>query len=149
MITLYNNILLHSRKNIIFSNFIDENLENKIFSFLIHLSSIFNNYSNIKEKKLQIFFDYVFKRIETDLREVGFGDMSVNKKMKIIVSKFYSILVDFKKFNHLDLKEKKSILSKYFKDIKNIESFCEYLVFFFEKGYKDVDLRYLNDNNPA
>ena len=54
------------------------------------------------DKNYQIFFDYIFHRIETDLRELGYGDMSVNKKMKVIVTKFYSILLDFKNFDNKD-----------------------------------------------
>ncbi len=53
------------------------------------------NLGILEDYNKQTFFDYIFKRIETDLRELGFGDMSVNKKMKIIVTKFYSILDRF------------------------------------------------------
>jgi len=53
--------------------------------------------------------------------------MSVNKKMKIIVRKFYSILVDFKNFPDQAMDYKCQILSKYFSKIEQIEDFVEIL----------------------
>ena len=94
--------------------------------FLIFLSKIFNNISR-NDKNYQIFFDYIFNRIETDLRELGYGDMSVNKKMKIIVTKFYSILIDFKNYSNLTTVQKTDILMKYFSKIEKKDDFIEFL----------------------
>lgn len=146
---LYNNLLLASRKKIIFNKYIDDSLENKIFCFLIHLSFLFNFNLNVDKKKLQVFFDYIFLRIETDLRELGHGDMSVNRKMKVLVGKFYSILVDFQNFVALKNVEKQNILNKYFSRVKNIKCLSNYFTLFFKRGYKDIDLKLLNDNTPA
>jgi len=82
-------------------------------------------------KNYQIFFDYIFNRIETDLRELGYGDMSVNKKMKVIVTKFYSILVDFKNFALNSNDNKKDILSKYFSQIEKKDDFIKLLDAYF------------------
>ncbi len=145
---LYNKILLYSRNEILYSKYIKDTLNNKIFSFLIHLS-IFFPINSRKDKNYQNFFDYVFLRIETDLRELGHGDMSVNKKMKIIVIKFYSILADFKNFHQLDNKKQKDILIKYFLDVSNIDDFINYFTFFFKTGHKNIDLTSLNDITPT
>lgn len=123
---IYNKILEDSRNPVIFKNYIDDNLINKLSIFLIFLSKIFNNVSK-NNKNYQKFFDYIFNRIESDLRELGYGDMSVNKKMKIIVTKFYSILVDFKNFPDQAMDYKRQILSKYFSKIEQIEDFVEIL----------------------
>ena len=123
---IYNKILEDSRNPVIFKNYIDDNLINKLSIFLIFLSKIFNNVSK-NNKNYQKFFDYIFNRIESDLRELGYGDMSVNKKMKIIVTKFYSILVDFKNFPDQAMDYKCQILSKYFSKIEQIEDFVEIL----------------------
>ena len=93
---------------------------------MIFLSKIFNKIQK-EDNNYQKFFDYIFNRIETDLRELGYGDMSVNKKMKVIVTKFYSILVDFKNFIKISDFEKHDILRKYFKDVRKIDDFCEFL----------------------
>jgi len=85
---LYIKILSESRNPDIYKYNLADNLNNKLLVFLIFFSKIFNNISK-NEKKYQNLFDYIFYRIEIDLREIGYGDMSVNKKMKIIVTKFY------------------------------------------------------------
>lgn len=123
---LYNNILIEARKPDIYTNYVNDDLNNKLLLFLILLSKEFNNMSS-NDQNYQKFFDYIFARIETDLREVGYGDMSVNKKMKVIVTKFYSILVDFKNFKNIPDKNKKAILQKYFTEIKKIDDFSIYL----------------------
>ena len=41
---------------------------------------------------MQDVFDYVFKELEISIREIGYGDASINKKMKTYVNSLYSIL---------------------------------------------------------
>ena len=127
ILNLYNKTLLEARNPVIFENYVDDNLNNKILIFLIFLSKIFNKIKKTDEN-YQKFFDYIFNRIETDLRELGYGDMSVNKKMKVIVTKFYSILVDFKNYTIISKNEKSNILRKYFTDIRKIDDFSDYLI---------------------
>tara|TARA_B100000212_G_scaffold220245_1_gene166798 strand:- start:226 stop:639 length:414 start_codon:yes stop_codon:yes gene_type:complete len=127
ILNLYNKTLLEARNPVIFESYVDDNLNNKILIFLIFLSKIFNKIKKTDEN-YQKFFDYIFNRIETDLRELGYGDMSVNKKMKVIVTKFYSILVDFKNYKLISKDEKSDILRKYFTDIRKIDDFSDYLI---------------------
>ena len=127
ILNLYNKTLLEARNPLIFDNYIDDNLNNKILIFLIFLSKKFNKIKKT-DVNYQKFFDYIFNRIETDLRELGYGDMSVNKKMKVIVTKFYSILLDFKNYTKISKDEKNNILRKYFNDIRQIDDFMDYLV---------------------
>ena len=127
ILNIYNKTLLEARNPLIFKNYIDDNLNNKILIFLIFLSKKFNKIKKTDDN-YQKFFDYIFNRIETDLRELGYGDMSVNKKMKVIVTKFYSILLDFKNFTKISKDEKCNILIKYFKDIRKIDDFTDYLI---------------------
>jgi len=137
---LYNKILLDARNPDIFSRFIEDSLNNKIIIFLTFLSKIFNKMDE-NDKNYQIFFDYIFHRIETDLRELGYGDMSVNKKMKVIVTKFYSILLDFKNFDNINKSNRVEILVKYFKNIKEIDEFSAMV-----NSYLSIDNSKLNDN---
>tara|TARA_B100000963_G_scaffold320102_1_gene302403 strand:- start:10 stop:423 length:414 start_codon:yes stop_codon:yes gene_type:complete len=127
ILNLYNKTLVESRNPLIFENYIDDNLNNKILIFLIFLSNKFNKIKKTDDN-YQKFFDYIFNRIETDLRELGYGDMSVNKKMKVIVTKFYSILIDFKNFTQISEDERSNILRKYFIKIRQIDDFTNYLI---------------------
>ena len=132
---LYNKKLDEARNPEVFSKYLDDNLNNKLLIFLIYWSNTFNkiNKNNPEYQKL---FDYIFHRIERDLREIGYGDMSVNKKMKVIVTKFYSILVDFKEFKSKSSEEKIVNIKKYFPNIKEIDQFSSHL-----SNYLSVDNR--------
>ena len=140
ILNIYNKILIESRNPLIFENYIDDSLNNKIKIFLIFLSKKFNKIKKTDDD-YQRFFDYIFNRIETDLRELGHGDMSVNKKMKVIVTKFYSILVDFKDYYKVSKDERSSILRKYFTEIRQIDDFSDYLI-----KYLSIDNVQLNVN---
>ena len=127
ILNLYNKTLAEARNPLIFKNYIDDNLNNKILIFLIFLSKKFNKIKKTDDN-YQKFFDYIFNRIETDLRELGYGDMSVNKKMKVIVTKFYSILLDLRIILKFQRMKNANILRKYFKDIRQIDDFIDYLI---------------------
>ena len=58
-----------------------------------HLSFLFKIYKDIETKsKLQNFFDYSVRQIELSIREVGYGDATINKKMKDYINILYSII---------------------------------------------------------
>lgn len=93
------------------------------------------------KKKYQELFDFVFNRLETDFRELGYGDMSVNKKMKALVTKFYSILIDFDNFSNFEKVKKERILSKYFSKIEKKDDFIKLL-----SNYLSIDNTKYNDS---
>ena len=123
---LYNKKLSEARNPEVFSKYLEDNLNNKLLIFLIYWTNVFNKIDK-NNPEYQKLFDYIFHRIETDLREIGYGDMSVNKKMKVIVTKFYSILVDFNDFASQPLELKINIIKKYFPNIKEIDQFSSHL----------------------
>ncbi len=89
----------------------------------IHFS-IFMIIHKDKGKKFdQIQYDNLFDNIEYNLRELGYGDVSVNKKMKDLNKILYDILLKIR----LELKNKKKkinfkLISKYFKEFSHKES---------------------------
>lgn len=143
---LYNNVLLKSRNFKFFFNYgIKDNLQNKIILFLIHLSFIFNKIKKGNNKKNQKIFDYVFKKIEIDLREIGFGDMSVNAKMKLIVNKFYSILLNFDGFIEKKNDDQIKIINDLFNIKKNYKEDCKDIVKYINDFAIKIDLISIND----
>ena len=64
-------------------------------------------------------YDSLFHNIENNLRELGFGDVSVNKKMKDILLK-----IDEKdeKANNKDIKINQKLIIKYFKELNDTKS---------------------------
>jgi len=55
------------------------------FSILLKLFK-----KDIPKKELQELFDYLIRQIELSIREIGFGDATVNKKMKSYINLLYS-----------------------------------------------------------
>ena len=118
---LYNTLLSLSR-NLYFYNKISlkDTFETRIYLMFMHFSIFLIIY---KYKKLifpQRIYDRFFHSIENNLRELGLGDVAVNKKMKDLNKIFYDILL---KINNSDkqLKINEKLIFKYFKQLNNLK----------------------------
>ena len=118
---LYNNILLLTRNKLLYTEFqLADTFQNRINLIFLHTSFLF---IVMKEKKqfpkynefYQSIFDLIFNKIELNMREIGYGDVSVNKNMKFLVKTFYNILLECKKYNNTKEELKKAFLLKYLK----------------------------------
>ena len=58
-------------------------------------------------------FDIIFQKIELNMRELGYGDVTVNKSMRLLIKIFYTILLDAEKYVEKSLENKKKFLTKY------------------------------------
>ncbi len=90
-----------------------------------------------KKKELkfnQKLYDELFHNIENNLRELGFGDVSVNKKMKEMNKILYDILLklEFTKITKGNFNLNKKLVFKYFDTLKdnNNELFDELSIYF-------------------
>lgn len=89
--------------------------------------------SKKKGKKFdQKTYDLFFHNIEYNLRELGFGDVSVNKKMKDMNKLLYDILLKIGETSKNEFKINKKILLKYFKEIneENIDNYSKFERYF-------------------
>ena len=78
-----------------------------------------------KGKKFdQKMYDDLFHNIESNLRELGYGDVTVNKKMKEFNQILYDIVlklfVEYKEGNSFKINHK--LISKYFNELKDEKS---------------------------
>ena len=81
-------------------------------------------------------FDNIFLNIEYHIREEGYGDVAVNKKMKLLLQIFYDILLKINYSKEGGIRINKSIISKYLKpEIKESEDLIEYLIEYYENFY--------------
>jgi len=73
----------------------DDKLENRIIIIFAHLSIILNCMKKHKKYNTisQEIYDNIFLNIENNLREIGHGDVTVNKKMKQLNQIFHNILI--------------------------------------------------------
>ena len=116
---LYNNILSLSRNKLFFTKFgLADTFQNRIYLIFIHISFLFikikqNNQKEIYKIFYQKIFDLIFKNIELNMREIGYGDIVTNKNMKFLVKTFYNILLNCENFNWRSLNLKKMFFFKY------------------------------------
>ena len=127
-INLYNSLVNLSRNKSLFSLFTDKDtFSDRLLILLFHFAFFLRTYKNNTEKEyLQKFFDYFFRQIELSLREIGYGDVSINKKMKDYINIFYSILDKINDWNNIDNQKKGLILGFYFKLNSNQLTIVEY-----------------------
>ena len=127
-INIYNNLINLSRNKTLFGYFTEKDtFSDRLLIFLFHLAFFLKNFKTQTDKKyLQKFYDYTFRQIELDIREIGYGDQSVNKKMKTYINMLYSIINKIDKWETYDLNKKMSILKLYIEIKDNNEKFIDY-----------------------
>ena len=92
-----------------------------------HLSFLLKTYKNTESKEnLQKFFDYCVRQIELSIREIGYGDATINKKMKEYVNLLFSIIDKINDWENIDKVKKKEILKIYIQDLSNFDIYLEY-----------------------
>lgn len=96
-----------------------DNFETRIYLMFMHFS-IMMIISKKKGKKFdQTSYDMLFHNLENNLRELGFGDVSVNKKMKDFNKILYDILLKIDKGNEGVFKISEKLAFKYFVDLND------------------------------
>ncbi len=136
---LYNNILSLCRCNIFYTKFdLIDTFQNRIHLIFIHISFIFIKIKQYEKNKIykifyQDVFDLVFKKIELNMREIGFSDTTLNKNMRFLVKTFYSILLNCEKYKDMDLKSKTDFLHKFLKFVNNKSSSYSAIIDYFDK----------------
>ena len=110
------NILLKLSRNIFFYKKIqlNDSFETRIFLMFFHFSILMIIFKKKGEKFDQKEYDNVFNSIEYNLRELGFGDVSVNKKMKDLNKILYDILLKLEDNSVNNFKLNKKLATKYF-----------------------------------
>ena len=78
--------------------------------------------------------------MELSIREIGYGDQSINKKMKDYINLFHSIISEIHFWSNLSMKDKKKIISNFFENFGEID----YLVDYFEEYRQNLSKKTLN-----
>ena len=135
---LYNTLLLLSR-NIFFYNKIGlkDNFETRIYLMFLHFSILLIIFKKKSTKFNQDLYDSLFKNIENNMRELGYGDVAVNKKMKDLNKILYDILLklEIKQENEFIIND--DLIFKYFNELKGEKKdkyldFKQYLANFYK-----------------
>ncbi len=127
-INFYNNLIKLTTNKLLYKNLGKQDTFNdRLIIFLFHFSfflKVFKNSEN--EKILQNIYDFNFRQLELSIREIGYGDQSINKKMKDYINIFHAIVSDVHFWDDLDVIKKKEIISKFLENFNNIEDLVEY-----------------------
>ena len=95
---------------------------------------------NTEKVILQEIYDYNFKQLELSIREMGYGDVVINKKMKTYLNIFHAILDKIDNWENLSDFEKSKILSNFF----NINEVKSNLIGYFNKYLLNLSNNTLN-----
>ena len=114
-INIYNNLVRFSRNKLIFSSFTqNDTFSDRLIIFLFHFGFFLKEFKKTQDKELlQEIFDYIFKELEISIREIGYGDASINKKMKTYVNSLYSIIEKIEGWDKLSLDSKNQIFTSF------------------------------------
>ena len=113
--SLYNKLAQLSRHKFFYETVkLSDNFETRVLLIFFHLAVILKIAKGKANKdKTQEIFDNIFQNIEFHIRELGYGDVSVNKNMKKLNKIFYDILYNFDR-DLSALEGTKKLLIKYF-----------------------------------
>ena len=132
-INFYNNLIKLTTNKSLYKNLgKQDSFNDRLILFLLHFAFFLKNFKNKEnEKTLQKIYDFNFRQLELSIREIGYGDQSINKKMKDYINLFHAIVSDIHFWNDYDLSKKRIIISKFLEDFNNIDELVEYFDNFF------------------
>ena len=127
-IHIYNNLINYTRNKDLYKNLNrEDNFSDRLTLFLLHFSFFLKNYKNEENKKiLQEIYDFNFRQLELSIREIGYGDQSINKKMKDYINLFHSMVSEIHFWDKLSKTEKLNKISIFLSDFENIEDLLHY-----------------------
>ena len=105
-----------------------DSFNDRLLLFLFHFAfflKVFKSEDN--EKKLQEIYDFNFRQLELSIREIGYGDQSINKKMKEYVNLLFSIIDKIDSWELKTNDQKIDIIKFYRDDIINYQNIHHYL----------------------
>ena len=118
-----------------------DTFSDRLILFLLHFAFFLKVFKNEQNTKiLQEIYDFIFRQVELSIREIGYGDQSINKKMKDYINLFHSIASDLHFWETYDNLEKQKKISNYLDNYTNID----HLIRYFNEFNVDLSKKSLN-----
>ena len=139
---IYNNLINYTRNKDLYKSLNrEDNFSDRLTLFLLHFSFFIKNFKDEKNKIiLQEIYDFNFRQLELSIREIGYGDQSINKKMKDYINLFHSMVSEVHFWNNLSRSEKKEKFLIFLSDFSQIDQLLDY----FEAFNDDLSKKTLN-----
>ena len=127
-IHLYNNLINYTRNKDLYKNLNrEDNFADRLTLFLLHFSFFLKNFKSEENKNiLQEIYDFNFRQLELSIREIGYGDQSINKKMKDYINLFHSMVSEIHFWNNFTNTEKLKKISIFLSDFENKQELLNY-----------------------
>ena len=128
----------------------EDTFSDRLTLFLLHFAFFLKNFKNEENKIiLQEIYDFNFRQLELSIREIGYGDQSINKKMKDYINLFHSMVSEIHFWKTLTRSQKLEKFSIFLTDFKEIDQLLDYFEIFNENLSKKTLNSYLKSvNNP-
>ena len=122
----------------------DDSFSDRLTLFLLHFSFFLKNFKNEENKIiLQEIYDFNFRQLELSIREIGYGDQSINKKMKDYINLFHSMVSEIHFWKKLVRTQKLEKFSVFLTDFNEIDQLLDYFEIFDENLSKKTLNSYL------
>ena len=127
---VYNNLINYTRNKDLYKSLGRKDIfSDRLSLFLLHFAFFLKNFKNEENKIiLQEIYDFNFRQLELSIREIGYGDQSINKKMKDYLNLFYGMIDKIHSWDDLNKESRNSLLLNFLDNSSNID----YLVKYFE-----------------
>jgi cytochrome b pre-mRNA-processing protein 3 len=150
-IHIYNNLIKFTRNKDLYRSLKrNDNFSDRLILFLLHFAFFLKNFKNEKNKViLQEIYDFNFRQLELSIREIGYGDQSINKKMKDYINLFHSMVSEIHFWDNLSKTQKIEKFSIFLTDFDEIDLLLDYFELFNEDLSKKTLNSYLKSvRNP-
>ena len=148
---IYNNLINYTRNKDLYKSLTrKDNFSDRLTLFLLHFAFFLKNFKNEENKIiLQEIYDFNFRQLELSIREIGYGDQSINKKMKDYINLFHSMVSDIHFWKNLSRTQKLEKFSNFLTDFTEIDQLLDYFELFDEDLSKKTLNSYLKSvSNP-
>ena len=127
-IYIYNKLIELARNKELYKDFKNQDIfSDRLTFFLIHFALFFKVFkNNDNRKELQDIYDFTFRQLELSIREIGYGDQSINKKMKDYINLFHDMIDKFHFWDDLKKDQKRDIIENYTFNSKNSSFLLDY-----------------------
>ena len=141
-IHIYNNLINYTRNKDLYKTLKrEDNFSDRLLLFLLHFSFFLKNFKSDENRNiLQEIYDFNFRQLELSIREIGYGDQSINKKMKDYINLFHSMVSEIHFWDDLSKEEKLKKISFFLGDFQNNDVLLDY----FEKFNLNLSKKTLN-----
>jgi cytochrome b pre-mRNA-processing protein 3 len=135
-INIYNNLVNLTRNKDLYKNFVNQDaFSDRLTVLLLHFAFFLKIYKKDNSKNiLQDIYDYIFRQLELSIREIGYGDQSINKKMKDYINIFYAMIDKIDNWEDLSSEYREIVLTKFI----DKQSDPKYLAIYFEKYRRNL-----------